>query len=68
MARMSKLSKDDEKDDEAGNPGVSLVGMDNLISKKSDQESGSGNDDNAGPSWHVAIDGIEELSSYNYVD
>ena len=65
---MSELSQNDQEDDEAGDPRVSLVGVHDLVAEEGDQESGSGNDDNAGPSWHVAIDGIEELSSYNYVD
>jgi hypothetical protein len=65
---VGKLPKDDQEDDEAGDPRVSLVGVDNLISEKSDQEGGGGNHDDSGPSWHVAIDGIEKLRTNNDID
>ena len=65
---MSKLADDDEEDDEARDPGVSLVGVDDLVSKESNQESSGGNNDDTSPSWHVAVDGIEQLSTDNDIN
>jgi hypothetical protein len=68
LARVSELADNDEKDDEAGDPGVSLVGVNDLVSKEGDQESGGGDDDDSSPSWHIAVDGVEQLSTDNNIN
>lgn len=62
---MSKFSEDDHKNDEARDPGVSFVGVHDLVSEESDQEGRRRDDNDSCPSWHGWIDGVEELGSNN---
>jgi hypothetical protein len=65
---VSKFPEDDQKNDEAGNPGISLVGMDNLISEQGNQEGRSSNNDDSSPAGHVSVNSVEKLCSNDHVD
>lgn len=65
---MGKLAENNEEDDEAWNPRISLVCVHYLISKKGDKEGRRCNNDDAGPAWHIAINSIEKLGTNNDID
>jgi len=67
MAGVSKLSEDNQEDDEARNPRVAFVSVHNLVSEECDQESSGGDDNNSSPSRHVRIYGVEQLCSNNNI-
>lgn len=58
---MSKFSEDNKKDDEAWDPGPSLVCMDDLVTEESDQKSACCDDNDPSPTWHITVDSIEQL-------
>ena len=65
---MCEFSKDDEENDEAGNPGVHLVHVNNLVSEERDQERACRDDNDACVSRNVGIDCIQKLGAYYDID
>ena len=55
---MCEFAKNDEEDDEARDPRPELVGVHNLVAKECDEECRTGDDDDAGVSWNVGVDGV----------
>ena len=68
LAGVHEFAEHDQEDDEAGDPTPKLVRVDNLIAEESDEEGCCRNDDNARPSWNVAVYGIEDLSANDDID
>ena len=68
VARVSKDAQGDQEDNEGWNPGPELVGMDDLVTEKSDEESAGRNDDDASKAWDTWIHRIDELRSDDDVD
>lgn len=65
-ARMGELAKDDEEDDERRDPAVEFVVMNHFVAEKGNDESCSGDDDDACDSRKIIIYGVEELrANYN---
>ena len=60
---MGELAEDDEEDDEAGDPRIELVGVDDLVAEEGDDEGCGGDDDDACVAGDVCIDGVEELGA-----
>ena len=65
---MNKFPKDDQEDDEAGDPGIPLVGMHNLVSEQGNQEGRGSNNDDSSPARHVSVHSMEKLGSDDHVD
>ena len=65
---MSEFAENDQEDDEAGNPAVEFVHMHDLVAEECDDERASGNDDDTGESWHVSVDGVNQLRADNDID
>lgn len=68
VTRVGEDAEDDEEDDEAGDPGEALVGVDDAVAERADDEGRQRNDDDAGPSWHVVVHGVKELGADDGVD
>ena len=65
---MCEFPKDDEEDNETGDPGIHLVHVNNLVSEERDQECACCDDNDACVSRNIRIDSIQKLSSYDDVD
>lgn len=65
---MGKDAEDDEKDDEARNPGEALVYVDDAVAEGADDERGHGDDEDASPARHIVVDRMEELGADDDVD
>ena len=65
---LGECSKNDEEDDEAWNPGESLIGVHNLVAEAGDDECRDCDNQNSSPSRHVVVYSMEELSANNNVD
>ena len=61
--RVSKLSKDDEEDNEAGNPTPELVCVDNLVSEQRYNECGDRNDQDTSKSWYITVHSVQQLGT-----
>lgn len=63
---MGKFPKDDEKNNEAWNPGVTLVGMYKFVAEERYNEGGNSDNKYSGPAWHARINSVKELGAdYN---
>ena len=67
MSRVNKLSEDDQEDDKAWNPGISLVCMDDLVSEACNNECAGCNENDSSPTWHVMVDSVKELCSNDHI-
>lgn len=65
---MGKLSQDDQKGDEAGNPTPELVSVDDLVAKQCNDEGHRRDDDDARISWNIAVHRIQQLCANNHID
>ena len=65
---MSEFAQDDEEDDEAGDPAVELVIVNDLVAEQRDQKGRCGNDDDTRVARDVRVDGVEELRANNDID
>jgi hypothetical protein len=65
---VGEFAKDDQEDDEARDPGHHLVEVHDLVAEEGDEERAGGDDDDAGITWHVGVDGMDQLRAYNDVD
>ena len=63
-----ELAQDDEEDNEAGDPGVEFVGMDDFVAEEGHQKGCGGDDDNARVARNVCVDSMEQLGAYDDVD
>ena len=61
LARVRELAQHDEEDDEARDPAVVLVGVHDFVAEEGDEEGRGRDDDDAGPAWDGAVDGVEDL-------
>lgn len=64
---MSEGAQHDEENNEGGDPAPVLVGVDNLISSKGDEEGDEGDDEDPGISRDRAVDCVKELSTNDSV-
>lgn len=62
-SRMGKFAKNNKEDDEAWNPAVELVVVDDFVAEEGDKEGGSRNDNDAGITGDIMVDGVQELST-----
>ena len=65
---MGELTENDEEDDEAGDPGVVFVRVDDLVAKEGDDEGCGGDDDDTCVARNICVDGVKELRTNYHVD
>ena len=62
---MGEFTQDDQKDDKGRDPAPLFVVMDDLVAKERDQKGGCCDDDDAGITGDIGIDGVDQLSADN---
>ena len=65
---MRELAEDDEEDDEAWDPAIRLVRVHDFVAKEGNEEGASSNDDDTRVSWHITIDGMDQLRADYDID
>lgn len=64
---MGEEAENYHEDYECRDPAIELVNVDNFIPDDGDHQSADCDDEDAGPTWHVVVDCMEELSANNRV-
>lgn len=67
-AAVGENAEDDEEDDEGGNPGPELVGVNDFVAEERDDECGDGDDDDTCKAGNVAVHGVQELGTDDGID
>ena len=65
---MGEFAEDDDENDEGRDPGPEFVVVDHFVAEDSDEPGRCGYDDDAGVTWNVGIDGVNELGANYDVD
>lgn len=65
---MGKFAKDDQEDDEAGDPAPVFVSVDNLVAEQRHKEGRCCYDNDARVSWDAVVHCIQQLRANDYID